>query len=227
MSLASLALPCAPAPEAKAVRPRSIASHLALLCVAVAIPILTCVSAVLWRYADAEKHKLEDRGILSVREISEVLDIDISSLEAILRTLATSTRVQTREYATFYANAREVTRQTNLPVILSDAQGHAILDTSQPFGATLPDLDDAVRRAAAGGEAGVTDLYRTPEAQYAIVAPVFHRDTGEITHLLHFSIGAHRVRDILLRSIGAQNVRTSVIDRTGRILTRSLNNETA
>src|SRR5205085_8231264 len=67
MTLASAGYPPLPAAARRAAHPRSIASHLALLCVAVAIPILACVSVVLWRYAVTEQRQLEGRGVASVR----------------------------------------------------------------------------------------------------------------------------------------------------------------
>lgn len=230
MSLVGATLPQWTATVPKTVRPRSVASHLALLCIAVTIPVLACVSAVLWRYADAEQRKLESRGLESVREISEVLNIDILSLSAILRTLSASSRIQVGDLPSFYDSALEVTRQTDLPVVLSDRDGRTILNTRFPLGSELPDVDPGVHRAIEAKGPIVTDLFTGATGRhlmYAVAVPVFRRNSEDVTHVLHFSINPRRIRDILLRNIGAQQERASVIDRNGRILARTLNDEMA
>ncbi|MDB5643226.1 MAG: domain S-box protein [Hyphomicrobiales bacterium] len=230
MSLASCAPTCALSARQQAVTPRSISSHLALLCIAIAIPLLACATAIQWTYANAEQQKLEDRGIGSVRQIAQLLDFDILSLQAILGNLASSLLIQSGDYTQFDAIARAFTEKTNIPVILSDPAGHALLDTSRDFGSELPNVDPSIREASQIRQPNVTNIYRDPithEASYAIVAPIFLRSTADLTHVLHFRISTQRVLDVLLRSVNSQNIRASVIDRTGRILARSLNNASA
>ncbi len=228
MTFMALILPLFAVADPKPVRPRSIASHLALLCTAVAIPIFACASAVLWRYAYMEQRRLEHRSILSVREISETLDVDILSLKEILRTLATSSRIPANDLEAFYRSAAEVTRQTSLAIVLSDAQGHTILDTNYPLGTVLPDVDPGIHKVLETKQPLVTNLLQEPVTQlplYAVAAPVFRYQTNEVTHVLQFNVSTQRVREILGRALKGDDVRASVIDRDGHILARSPRNE--
>lgn len=227
MSFVALLLPLFAVAGPAPMRPRSIASHLALLCIAVAIPILACASAVLWRYADVEQHKLEKSGVASVREISEILDLDIQSLKAVLRALSASSRIPDNDLESFYRSAVEVARQTSLAVVLSDAQGRAILDTSYPLGTVLPDIDASIRKVLETRQPLVTNLIREAVTQlplYAVATPVFRYNTNEVTHVLNFNINTQRLRDILIRNMRTPDVRGLVVDHDGYILANSPRN---
>jgi hypothetical protein len=205
-------------------RPRSIASHLALLCIAVALPLFACASTVLWRYADVEQRKLESRGVASAREVAEILDIDILSLTAIARALSTSSQISNNDLESFYRSASEVARQNNLAVVLSDPQGRTILDTNYPLGTILPDIDASLRKVVETRQPLVTDLVWqavTLLPSYTVAAPVFRYNTSEVTHVLSFDVHTPRLREILERNIRTPEARGLVVDREGHILARS------
>src|SRR6476469_8214061 len=181
---------------------------------------------MLWRYADAEQRKLETRGITSVREIADLLDADTLSLIAILRTLSGSTLIQGNDDQNFLDGAEEVTRQIGLPLILSDREGRAIVNTRTGFGGDRPAIDAGLLRAAVETkQPTVTDLYvdaATQRGTYAVAVPVFRRGSDEVTHVLALSVDPGRVRDILRRNIASQD-RASVVDRAGHVLARTQN----
>src|SRR3712207_2780248 len=89
-------------------RTLSTRAHLALLVVALLVPVLAFAAVLAHRYAAAERARFEQEALETASRVAALIDRDLAGLQAALQTLSTSARIRTGEFAAFYRQAHEV-----------------------------------------------------------------------------------------------------------------------
>ena len=109
------------------------ALHLVLFAAIIAVPLLALLGAMFYRSAALEHRRLERLIGQELEELTASIDRDIERRTAVLRTLATAPSLASEDWATFYTQAKASLGKNYL--VLTDAAGRQLVDTSVPQGA--------------------------------------------------------------------------------------------
>lgn len=115
-----------------------IRSRLLLLTLAILVPAFFG-SAIAVAYVFQEQQAVvRDNLRETPRALALVLDKELATREAVLRTLAASPALLQGDLKTFHQFAQSVGEQRDAAIILSDPGGTQLVNTRVPFGAPLP-----------------------------------------------------------------------------------------
>ena len=163
------------------------------------------------------------------RALASAVDAELQRSVAVLETLASSVPRQEVGMAAFDLQARDV-RQTQpgwLAVILSDAAGRAIVNTSVPFGSEPPPLAES---------ASFQTLLRTRQpvigsvatgrgGQYGVPTRVPVVRDGELRYVLTGVVQPKAILDVVLRQRTPDGWVVTVLDANGLCVARSRRQE--
>jgi signal transduction histidine kinase/ActR/RegA family two-component response regulator len=170
-----------------------------------------------------------DRGVAeAARALSLVVDRELASREAIVRTLSFSPTLNQPDLASFYHYASKVAPTDDTVVILYDTTGQQLVNTRRPLGAVLPRTSFASFPEAKDEQAAaVSDLYFAPlgkQFSFAVRVPVV-RD-GKTLYFISIGSFAKQLQGILTDQRLPAGWIGSVIDRKGVIVARSIDPDT-
>jgi len=165
---------------AGASRGHTAASHLVLLALIVAVPLLVLVSVLLYRSTILETGQIEQRIGQVLEALTADIDRDIDRRIAVLETLSTSPLLAAEDWPAFHAQAKEALRGRAY-LVLVDPDGRQLVNTYVPYG-SAPKLSvnpalGAMRREP---RPHVSDLFTSLVMQqpvYAISFPVMRGET--------------------------------------------------
>jgi two-component system sensor histidine kinase/response regulator len=204
----------------------TIRSRLVRLVLACALPILVGYVVVATDAEQRERtHVAEDAGAIA-RALGAAVERDLAAGETAARTLAGSPALADGDLAGFHAQARQLLRP-EYPVygfVLSDGDGHALLDTRQPFGAAIPpSANEAdIRAVFARGDAVTSGLHRGDAGQpwlISITVPAWR--AGRVAYALTVEMRPRRLADLLANQHLASRWTALVFDNHGRLAARS------
>jgi signal transduction histidine kinase len=170
-----------------------------------------------WREQDAMALSARDRTRIAAAAIED----EITTLRGRLFLLASGLSLQTSDLGDFHDRAREAFG--GMTVVLSNAEGREILDTSVPYGAPLarhPDLA-TIRDVVATVRANVGDIASDPAARRPIITinvPV-NRDS-RLVYVLSLDITSTLPRILRELDLPAGWIAT-IFDRRGMMIGRS------
>ncbi len=203
-------------------RALSTRTHLALLVIALLVPVLAFAAVLAHRYATAERARFEQEALDSAGRVAALIDRDLAGLQAALLTLSTSARLRSGDYEGFYQQAMEVRGFLGEHIVLRDLSGQQLVSTRVAFGAPLPrtilEPDTEVIQSKRPGVSGVFTGAVAGGPVYVIVAPVVQG--GAVTHLLNLSIPTGRLVPLLHGSLRT-GWAAGVFDRKGLFVARS------
>jgi len=205
-----------------------IRSRLLLLTLAVLVPAFFG-SAIAVAYVFQEQQAVvRDNLRETARALALVLDKELATREAVLRTLAASPALPQGDLKSFHQFAQSVASQRDVAIILSEPGGAQLINTRLPFGAPLPRMlpTASEMRARYGPEATlVSNLYMPPVGKpapsFAIQIPLM-RD-GKIAHFLTMGSYASQLQAVLQEQRLPAEWLASVIDRDGVVVARNRN----
>lgn len=209
-------------PGAARARPgRRIGWHLAVLCLAIVIPVLALAGALAALYVAAERDRLGQSALRAAASASLALDRDLAGLIAATDILALSTTIQAGDLDAFDSQARRVRDRLGVNVVMRDRTGLQVVNTRVPRGAPLPrNIDFASdRRVLETGRADISDLVEGAVARiplFVVNVPVF-RD-GDVEYLLNLSLPPERVHVAVQAGAAASGWTVTVVDRSGTVI---------
>ena len=157
-------------------RALSTRTHLALLVIALLVPVVAFAAVLAHRYATAERARFEQEALDSAGRVAALIDRDLAGLQAALLTLTTSARLRSGDYAGFYQQAMEVKGFLDEHIVLRDLSGQQLVSTRVAFGVPLPrtilEPDAEVIESRRPAISGVFTGAVAGEPVYVIVAPV-------------------------------------------------------
>ncbi|MBD0276019.1 MAG: cache domain-containing protein, partial [Acetobacteraceae bacterium] len=216
-------------------RDRSVRYHLAVLAMALALPVTLFVGVLLWRFADAERARLEGQASSVARAAAHAVDQELAGLVSMVDVLSLFDSLRTGDLQTFDGQARGVRERTGINVVLRDPSGRQLINTRRPRGEPLPDsVLDFDAEALRTGRAVVSGLFTGAVAQeplFAVGRPVARGDAegGEAAYLISLSLPVERVRQALVADLASSGVPAdwivAVVDGAGLILTRNRTTE--
>lgn len=108
------------------------------LCLAMLVPMLTFVAAVIWRVQEAENARIEGELLQVARSAAANIDRELSGLGAALEVLASSSSLEGGDLATFGERARRLAESKGFEIVLRDPSGQHLVNTRVPPGEPLP-----------------------------------------------------------------------------------------
>jgi len=207
-------------------RSLSALTYLSSFGLAITVPLLLLLGALLFQSASRQRAQLEDR-VSQVRDalVSDVdreLDRDIT----ILNTLATSQALATANWPTFYHQAR-AGLQGRAYLVLIDSNGRQLVNTYVPYGQqpAMTGDPDTLRRILQTKAPAVSDLF----VSLVVKKPVFNVSIpvlqgGDVRYVMSLGL----LPDDLVALLTSQKLDpqwvTLIWDTKGVILARSRNN---
>ncbi|MGV3571489.1 MAG: ATP-binding protein [Ramlibacter sp.] len=207
--------------------PPTIRARLVALVLAFMLPtVLAAVATILYVYQE-ERAAFEQGLVESGRALSLVVDRELASREAVLKTLAASPTLTQRDLRAFYHYAREIAPTTDRTVVLMDPGQQQLLNTRRPLGEPLPRSGfAAVRTAENARDTLVSDLYFAPigkQHSFAVQVPVIRDDA--VVYYLALGSYADTLQRILVGQQLPKGWIGAVVDRKGAVVARTRNAE--
>jgi PAS domain-containing protein len=212
-------------------RERSVRYHLAVLAVALALPVTVFVGVLLWRIADAERVRLEGQASATAHAVAVAVDRELAGLVSTVEVMSLFGSLQAGDLQTFRTQAEATRDLTGIDVVVRDLSGQQLVNTRLPRGEPLPrgtevDSDSEALRT---GRPVVSGLFRGAVAQaplFTIVAPVRSAAPGGgVAFLLSLSLPVERMRRALEEELASSATpadwTVALVDRAGLILARS------
>ncbi len=216
-------------------RDRTVRHHLAVFALALALPATLFVGVLLWRFADAERARLEGQAFAVARAAALAVDRELAGLVSTVEVVSLFPSLQAGDLQTFHARATAVRERTGINVVLRDLSGQQLVNTRRPWGEPLPKIPllDADAEALRTGRPAVSGLFTGAVAReplFVVGVPV-PRDagsaaaSGEAAYILNLSLPAERMRRALAEELALRAApadwTVAVVDRAGLILARS------
>lgn len=203
----------------------SIRSRLALLVAAFLFPATLLALSVLFYNYHLARTKLENESIAKARTITALVDKDFASIEAMLRSLASSPSLTSRDLPAFYQQAQSVlgTQAVN-NIVLSAPDGTQLLNTLRPLGSPLSQRATPSRLHLLAETNGpvISDLFIGRVAQRpVIVVSIPVRRNGKHAYNLGAGIFPEQFEKLLREQHLPSDWITAVIDTSGTIVART------
>ena len=113
-------------------------THLVKFGLAIVVPVLLYSAFLLHRYTLSVHASEERRALQIARALSADVDREIAGIVTTLETLATSDALATRDFRSFYVQAKEALRSRPWNVVLIDMSRRQLVNTRLDWGVTPP-----------------------------------------------------------------------------------------
>ena len=204
-------------------RPATIQSRVRWLVIACIVPSWLLAAAVTYLSYARERDSLASTTVQTAELLMQAVDRELSTNIAVLQTLATSSRIDDRDFARFHERAVQVMRQASADnIVLFDRQLRGLVVAAKPFGPVSPPLpNDRLPNVMPTGQPGVSDLFVgevSKKAQVAVAVPVL-RDAVAVGRL-EMIFTPRRFVEILDHQRFPAGWTAVIVDRTGVIIAR-------
>jgi signal transduction histidine kinase len=201
-------------------------THLVLLVIATALPIIAFAAGLVVHSARLERDAFE-RGLRdTARALGLALDRDVRDIKTAVQTLVSSRYLdEPPDLRRFYEDAHVVSSSVGGWAVLSDTTGQQLINTSRPFGEVLPlpppdslamMQDVARQRQPFVSNVIIGTVSRRPAV--IIVVPVIRRD--RVVYLLDFPFEPVRFTHLLQEAALSPQWIGIITDRAGGVVAR-------
>jgi len=203
-----------------------IRTRLLILILAILVPTFSAATLAVG-YVYLEERRAQENSVKeAVRAFALLVDNELEIKEGILRALASSPSLARGDLEEFYRHARMLAPTPDTSIILTEPDGHQLLNTRVPLGSSLP-----ARRASNIAELMetrgadrtlVSDLFKSPlGGQHDFVVQVPVRIDGRIRHFLSMGVTAASLQQLMAEQRFPAEWVAAIIDRQGKIVARS------
>ena len=205
-------------------RDRPLARHLALLCLALVLPILILAAVLAWTYAESERARIEQEAITTAHAVVAATDREFAGLIATIKVLGLSRFLRGGDLDNFDSQARSVYQQIGINVIVRDRNGQQLVNTRLPRGVPLPiNVEpESDQEVITTKQPVISNLFvgaATRRPLFVVNAPVL-RD-GEVVYFLNLSLEPERMRDVILQTGLSPGWTAALADRRGYVVAHS------
>jgi two-component sensor histidine kinase len=198
-------------------------TYLSLFGLAITVPLLLLLGALLLQSASAQREQLESRALQVLDALVNDIDRDLDRDMTILRTLATSEALANQDWPTFYDQA-QAGLQGRAYLVLLDSTGRQLVNTYVPYGKqpAMTGDPETVRRMRESKAPVVSNLF----VSLVVKKPVFNVSIPILADgQLRYVISLGLLPDDLVALLASQNLGPEwvalVWDAHGAILARS------
>lgn len=210
------------------VRPRyrySMRTGLLALVFACIAPALVVASIAVYESYLIQKERIFRDTIFLARNLTAILDREMTGVEAGLQMLATSPDLIGGDLAGFHQRARETIKfQIVDSYVLTDKTGHQVLNTLVPYGTALP-------QSAVSQELATVFRAREPVLSSLFTGAVSHAPTlalgvpvvrgQDVIYSLNVGLSPERIGNVLGRRGLPDGWVAAVLDKDGTIIART------
>lgn len=198
-------------------------THLIVLALTVAAPLLMLVGLLLYRSVTLERQQLERRVVQVMEAVVADVDRDIERQLTILQTLATSPAIAAEDWRGLYAQAKSGLRQTTY-LVLVDAEGRQLVNTFVPYGEAPARTGDpaTLERMRRTGHPIVSELFTSlvvKQPVYNVSIPVM-RDR-ELGYVMSLGLLPTELFALLRDQRSSTSLATAIFDANGAIMASS------
>jgi two-component sensor histidine kinase len=210
---------------------RSVAWHLGLTCLLLLLPATAFYGWVLWQYAEAERGRLVQEGLVLTRNIADAVSRELASLSGTARLAASAPRLVGPDFvpAETQRTARRVSQLLGVDFVIRSPDGKQLVNSRLAGSEAFPDRPLDVDRSVIERKAvAVSDLFAGAHDEkllVAVVAPALRPDTGEVLYLVDLTMPAERIRDVIVKQPLGEGLYATVLDRKGRVIARTRGHE--
>lgn len=207
-------------------RPISLRSSLLVLVFVCIVPAVVLSAFLAFNNYHLFKNQLYAETQRLAQLVIDDVDRELSGVESGLRVLATSEALKRGDFRSFHAIAREALKsQIVYNYILTDRDGHQLLNTLVPYGTPLPAAGTPPQLAKVFAEerAALTDFFIGPvtgKPALAMGVPVVGAD-GKVAYSLNIGLAPGRLNEVLNRQPLAEGWLGALIDASGTIVGRT------
>src|SRR5688572_15635784 len=224
----------------KSKKPRPFSHYQIALVLLAVLPLIALFAVMTWRQSEALRESI-NRGMLSTADaLSLAIDREIGTIRASLETLAASDAIDRRDVTAMYLEAMRIAeKRPGSWIVIAEATGQYLVNTTLPFGAPLPNrfreeltavsadelplgVADALKKVADTGRANNSDLFTSivrKEPVLAVSVPAV-RD-GVVRFVVSMTFAPHGLADLLAAGSYDREGGSALMDRRGFIITRS------
>lgn len=195
---------------------------LALLIIALAVPLLAVLGIQASRLTASERARLFGEARLNAERIAADLDQTLNGYIAILESLATTPALAEDDLATVYRQAQAALGPRGIFAFLRDPDGHILFNTRVPYGAPLPPISGLTGQVLDGKRPVISDVVFGEVSKGAVIAvsvPVL-RD-GKLHYILSLSLEPALMKELLDRQKMPSEWRATIVDRKGVVIART------
>ena len=181
--------------------PASIQLWLASLVLVCVVPVWIAAGFLVYYNYQSKRALTEQRMLETARALSLVLDRDLANMQASLDDLASRTPFVSGDLLASYDEARIFLQsQPGADIVLSDATGQELINTSRPFGTPLPKRGalEAVHQVFDTGRPVVANVYKGASSErlkVSVDVPVFRN--GKVVYDLAMAVPPDRFSAVL------------------------------
>ncbi|WMD23349.1 sensor domain-containing diguanylate cyclase [Achromobacter seleniivolatilans] len=188
-------------------------------------PALVVASVAVYESYIIQKERIFRDTIFLARNLTSILDRELTGVEAGLQMLASSPDLIGGDLAAFHQRARESVRfQIVDSYVLTDKEGRQVINTLVPFGTALPisNASQELSRVFQTRTPVLTGLFtgsvsRNPTL--ALGVPVVRSD--EVVYSLNVALSPERIGSVLSRRALPDGWVAAVLDGSGTIVART------
>src|SRR5436190_10770865 len=201
-------------------------TYLSLFGLAITVPLLLLLGALLFHSASVEREQLGQRILQVLDDLIDNVDRDLDRHLTILQTLASSQALKNENWPAFYERAK-AGLQGRAYLILIDSNGRQLVNTYVPYGEqpAMTGDPETIRRMSETKAPVISNLFTS----LVVKKPVFNvsvpilRD-GQLRFVMSLGLLADDLASLLAgQKLGPEWV-TMVWDANGVILARSRDN---
>lgn len=200
----------------------SVGTLLALMAVAILVPILILAGLTLWRNAAAEHTALEAAAQTRSRSLATEVDRELDLRLAVLHALASSRSIQAGNTGEFLKQAqRAIGRDREGWILLFDRDLRLLASTDPD--SRGPRVNEVYRQVFATGRSLVSGAVRRPstgELVAVLSVPVTNAQ-GEVTHGLGYAVTPDLLHRLIQEELLPESWVSTIADQYGTILART------
>jgi len=167
------------------------------------LPLIGTSSLLLYQNYELRREHIEQNTLLLARKVMSDLERELAAIEAGLKVLATSSDLESQDFRSFHQRASQALASGIVRnYILTDANGHQVVNTLVPFGSDLPQRGTPAQLAQVFSQQKtvLTDLFVGPVTGQPVLAmgvPV--QVNGQIRYSLNIGLQPLRLNELLKR----------------------------
>ncbi|QND68888.1 PAS domain-containing protein [Mesorhizobium loti] len=196
------------------------------LITAAVVPVWLFAAYLLAQYAFNERARFESEARQVARQVSLVVEGEITNLATVVEGLSKSTAVAGGDLMAFQKEAARLVQGTRRVIVLRDLGRHQLINTQMPYGAELPPaspLSTSDLAKLKSSQPIVSGVYAVSgEVRIDVAIPV-HGPKGE-DWLLAISVPTSHIRDVMMPAV-PEGWTIGVGDRDGAYVARSTRHE--
>lgn len=205
-------------------RPRRLKTLMAAMTLSLVVPAVAFSSYLVARSEQQKRAQIDQQLVQASSDLTNDVEREFERILTLLDTLALSSALKERDFASFHATATSAVKRLGTNVILVDAGSVQLLNTRVPYGTPLPRLTDVISVSAVRSTKApvISNVFIGAVANrpvFNVLLPLTHSTLTD--HILIIAVDADHLLKIMRTEKLPSGWVFAIADRDGRIVARS------